>query len=123
MPTFRKSPPELVARFSELALLAGDADRKQMFGYPSCVLRGNMFMSLHEDALILRLSETDRTELAEHHGGTVFEPMPGRPMREYMVVPAELVYTDAAEEWVRRSRSYAEQLPAKKPKPPKQPRK
>ena len=28
MPTFRKSPPELVARFGELAELAGDADRK-----------------------------------------------------------------------------------------------
>lgn len=37
MPTFRKSPPELVARFGELAELAGDADRKQMFGYPVCV--------------------------------------------------------------------------------------
>lgn len=115
MPTFRKSPPELVARFSELALLAGDADRKQMFGYPSCVLRGNMFMSLHEDSLILRLSEADRAELAQH-GGTVFEPMPGRPMREYMVIPAGMVYTDAADEWVRKSRDYAEQLPAKKPK-------
>jgi hypothetical protein len=26
MPTFGKSPPELIARFGELALLAGDAD-------------------------------------------------------------------------------------------------
>src|ERR1700757_5185515 len=120
MPTFRKSPPELVARFSELAVLVGDADRKQMFGYPTCVLRGNMFMGLHEDALILRLSEADRAEFEQRHGGTAFEPMPGRPMREYVVVPADLVYTDVAEEWVRRSRGYAEQLPAKKPKPPKQ---
>ena len=44
------------------ATLAGDADRKQMFGYPSCVLRGNMFMALHEDSLILRLAEPDRAE-------------------------------------------------------------
>ncbi len=116
MPTFRKSPPELVARFSELALLAGDADRKQMFGYPTCVLRGNMFMGLHEDALILRLSDADRAEFAQRHGGTAFEPMPGRPMREYVVVPPGMVYTDAADEWVRKSRAYAEQLPARKPK-------
>jgi hypothetical protein len=31
VPTFRKSPPELIARFDELAPLAGDADRKLMF--------------------------------------------------------------------------------------------
>ena len=45
MPTFRESPPGLIARFGELAALTADADRKQMFGYPSCVLRGNMFMA------------------------------------------------------------------------------
>ncbi len=52
MPAFRKSPPELVARFDELALLASDADRRQVFGYPVCVLRGNMFIGLHENASV-----------------------------------------------------------------------
>lgn len=117
MPTFRKSPPELVARFDELALLAGDADRKQMFGYPACMLRGNMFMGLHEDSLILRLADTDRAEFLGRYDSGLFEPMPGRPMRQYVVVPPSLVYDDGAiTEWVRRSRAYAEQLPAKKPK-------
>jgi RNA polymerase sigma factor (sigma-70 family) len=116
MPTFRKSSPELIARFDELALLAGDADRKQMFGYPTCVLRGNMFMGLHEDSLILRLAESDRAEFTDRHGATAFEPMPGRPMREYVVVPPPLVYDDAVTDWVGRSRAYAEQLPAKKPR-------
>lgn len=62
MPAFRKSPPELVSRFDELASLAGHAVRKQMSGYPTCVLNGNMFMGLHEDSLILRLAEADRAE-------------------------------------------------------------
>jgi len=120
MPTFRKSPPELVARFDELALLAGDADRKQMFGYPTCVLHGNMFMGLHEDSLILRLAETDRAEFLSRFQASLFEPMPGRPMTEYVVVPSALVYDDTAlPGWVRRSRVYAEQLPAKKPRPKK----
>jgi RNA polymerase sigma factor (sigma-70 family) len=116
MPTFRKSSPELVARFDELALLAGDADRKQIFGYPACMLAGNMFMGLHENTLILRLPESDRAEFADRHGAAVFEPMPGRPMKEYVVVPPALVYDDGVSEWVRRSRAYAEQLPAKKPR-------
>jgi RNA polymerase sigma factor (sigma-70 family) len=115
--TFRKSPPELVARFDELAPLAGDADRKQMFGYPVCVLRGNMFMGLHQDSLILRLSEADRAEFLGRYDSGLFEPMPGRPMKEYVVVPPEMVYDDdAVAQWVHRSRAYAEQLPAKKPK-------
>ncbi len=113
-PAFRRSSPELIARFDELAQLAGDADRQQMFGYPTCVLRGNMFMGLHEDSLILRLAESDRAELTDHHGATAFEPMPGRPMKEYVVVPPALVYDDAVSDWVIRSRAYAAQLPARK---------
>ena len=116
VPAFRKSPPELIARFDELAQLAGDADRKLMFGYPVCVLRGNMFMGLHEDSLILRLAEADRAEFLGRYDTGLFEPMPGRPMKEYVVVPPSLVYDDAVGEWVRRSRTCAEQLPAKKPK-------
>ncbi|HEY6296728.1 MAG TPA: TfoX/Sxy family protein [Streptosporangiaceae bacterium] len=117
MPSFRKSPTELVARFGELAELAGDADRKQMFGYPVCVLRGNMFMALHEDSLILRLGDADRAEFLDRYDSGLFEPMAGRAMKEYVVVPPSLVYDDdAIPEWVRRSRAFAEQLPAKKPK-------
>jgi hypothetical protein len=116
MPEFRKSAPELVARFGELALLAGDADRKMMFGYPVCVLRGNMFMGLHGDSLILRLAEADKAEFLRRYAAGLFEPMPGRPMKEYVVVPPSLAYDEGVGEWVRRSRAYAETLPAKKPK-------
>lgn len=116
MPTFRKSPPELVARFSELAELAGEADRKQMFGYPTCVLNGNMFLGLHEDSLIMRLSEPDRAEFRDRYQAELFEPMPGRPMKEYVVVPPAVVNDDGIEAWIRRSLAYAGQLPAKKGK-------
>jgi TfoX/Sxy family transcriptional regulator of competence genes len=117
MPDFRKSPPELIARFDELAQLAGDTDRKLMFGYPVCVLRGNMFMGLHQDSLILRLAAADRAEFLARYGAGLFEPMPGRPMKEYVVFPPSLIYDDdAVSEWVRRSRTWADQLPAKKAK-------
>jgi hypothetical protein len=88
-----------------------------MFGYPVCVLRGNMFMGLHQESLILRLAEADRDEFRGRYNAGLFEPMPGRPMKEYIVVPPALLYDDATiGEWVRRSRTCAEQLPAKKPK-------
>jgi TfoX/Sxy family transcriptional regulator of competence genes len=112
-PSFRKSPAALVARFEQLANLVGDAGRKQMFGYPTCVLRGNMFMGLHQESMILRLSDADRREFLERYDTGLFEPMPGRAMKEYVVVPPSLIETDDVEEWVRRSFSYAEKLPAK----------
>jgi hypothetical protein len=73
-----------------------------------------MFMGLHEDSLILRLKEADRAEFLGRYDAGLFEPMPGRLMKEYVVVPPTLVYDDAVGEWVRRSRTWAEQLPAKK---------
>jgi len=45
------------------------------------------------------------------YGGGVFEPLPDRPMKEYVVVPPALVGTAEIEDWVRRSFAYAGQLP------------
>ena len=87
MPAFRKSPPELVARFDDLAQLAGDADRRQRSGCPVWVLRSNMFMGLHEDSIILRLAAEDRDEFLSRYDSGLVEPMPGRPMKEYVIVP------------------------------------
>jgi TfoX N-terminal domain len=111
MPTFGESPPGLVARFDELAARAAGAERREIFGYPSCVRHGNMFMGLYEDSLILRLAEPDRAEFLSRYGGELFEPLPDRPMKEYVVVPADLVGTAEIGDWVRRSLAYAEQLP------------
>lgn len=109
-----KASPEAVARFDELAEYAGDVTRRQMFGYPSCVLNGNMFMSLFGDSLVLRLGDADRAELLALPGAEQFEPMPGRPMTGFAVVPADIVGDDdAAAHWVRRARAQAETMPPK----------
>lgn len=115
-PSFSKAPSALVARFDELAALVPDAKRRPMFGYPSLVLGGNMFMSLFGDHLILRLGEADRDQITSKHGATTFEAMPGRPMKEYVSVPAPLTASAAVEDWVTRAHAYATTLPAKKPK-------
>jgi len=76
-----------------------------------------MFMGLHEDSLILRLADADRAEFLDRYGSGLFEPMPGRAMKDYVVVPPTLAYDDTAiVEWVHKSRAFAEQLPAKKPR-------
>jgi TfoX/Sxy family transcriptional regulator of competence genes len=108
-----KASAAAVARFDELAEFAGDVTRRQMFGYPSCVLNGHMFMSLFGDSLVLRLGEADRGALLDA-GGAQFEPMPGRPMTGYVMVPSAVVADDAAvAEWIRRARAHAATLPPK----------
>jgi hypothetical protein len=111
MPTSGESSPELVARLGELAALAPGADCREVYGHPSCVLHGNMFMGLYEGSLILRLPEPDRTEFLRRYGGELFEPLPGRSMKEFAVVPPVLVGTTEIEGWVRRAVAYTEQLP------------
>jgi TfoX/Sxy family transcriptional regulator of competence genes len=114
---FEKSPPELVARFDVLAGLVPEASRKLMFGFPSLVVGGYMFMGLYEDCLVLRLGADDRTALLEL-GGLVFAPMAGRPMKDYVVVPESLLAdADGMGPWVERALAYAQSLPPKKPKP------
>jgi hypothetical protein len=50
-----------------------------------------MFVGLFQDDMILRLSETRRVEVLKIDGAKIFEPMPGRPMREYVAVPPRVM--------------------------------
>jgi hypothetical protein len=39
-----------------------------MFGYPAAFVGGNLFMSLFQDSLVLRLSENDQTSFLRIDG-------------------------------------------------------
>jgi TfoX/Sxy family transcriptional regulator of competence genes len=110
---WKKSPPALVALFDAVLAREPRAERRSMFGYPAAFVNGNMATGLHQDAWMVRLDEKGRAALAGL-GGTPFEPMPGRPMREYVVLP-EAVRGDrrALARWVKRAVDTAEALPAK----------
>jgi len=113
MPKFTKAPPELVATFDRVTDLSGVEHRK-MFGYPAAFAGGNMFASLFQSSMILRLSAEDREAFARRFQAQPFEPMPGRPMREYLEVPAAVLASPKQlREWVDRALAYAASLPAK----------
>jgi hypothetical protein len=118
MPKWAKSPEALVATFD--AALPRDArvERRSSFGYPAAFVNGNMFTGLHQASLIVRLDGGDRDELLTMPGARVFEPMPGRPMQAYVVVPVAIVGdSDALGGWMGRALEYASSLPSKsKPK-------
>jgi len=69
---------------------------RPMFGNVAGFVKGNMFTGLFGNDLFVRLSEADRSELLVEPGATVKEPMTGRPMKEYVVLPTG--WRDAGEE-------------------------
>ncbi len=87
---WRKSPQDLIDLFSSVVPGPPVVQRK-MFGYPAAFVNGNLFMSLFQDDMILRLPEGLREELLKVDGAKIFSPMPGRPMREYVAIPPRVM--------------------------------
>lgn len=111
---FAKADPEVVKLFNSFAPgKRQGVEERSMFGYPCRFVNGNMFMGLHNNSMILRLQEADRLDFAKH-GATPFEPMPGRVMKEYVVVPSEMLKSQAGlKPWIEKSLDYALKLPPK----------
>ena len=112
------APPELVATFNAVLPVNQQhtIEPRKMFGYPCCFTGGHMFMGLFQDHMMLRLSPENRAELIAK-GGVIFEPSPGHPMKEYVVVPPSVLENqNALRDWVARSFAYGVSLP---PKPAK----
>lgn len=121
---WNKSSAQLAETFQAAVPDGPGVERRQMFGYPCAFVNGNMFTGLHEERLIVRLPEQQRAELLALDGAAVFEPMKGRPMREYVVVPPAILDDETTlRTWMRRARDYAASLPAKVKKSAKPSRK
>src|SRR5712692_831045 len=110
----RKSSPDLTVLFESVAPSDPKVERRKMFGWPACFVNGNMFMALHEESLILRLSEEDRQAFLKLEGAAQFKPLPGKAMKEYVVAPAWMLEEKAAlRKWVNKSLHYSLGLPKK----------
>jgi hypothetical protein len=114
MPKFEKSPPALIERFGDVAIRFPEAERRKMFGYPALFVGGNLITGLFADRWMIRLGDDDREALFRLPGAGPFEPMPGRTMTGYGVLPEDVVADDAAiDDWVGRAVAHGKTLPAK----------
>ena len=115
MPKWKPASAEWVRVFGEAVSGLANAEPRKMFGYPAAFVNGNLFAGLHSGGLVLRLPEAERLAFLERvPGAKPFEPMPGRPMREYVVGPESLAKTPAeARAWVRKALAYGSTLPKK----------
>jgi TfoX/Sxy family transcriptional regulator of competence genes len=109
-----KSSQSLIDLFSESLPDDARIERRKMFGYPAAFVNGNMFAGLFQDQMFVRLSPADRTALEAAHGPLPFEPMPGRPMKDYARAPDEVIADEAATAaLLARALAWSKALPAK----------
>ena len=90
---------------------------RPMFGNLSAFVNGNMFCGVFGDDLFVRVSDEDQAKIRKQ-GGKPFEPMAGRAMTGYvMVPPGWQKKPDDARAWVAMALAWSKRLPAKGAKP------
>jgi hypothetical protein len=84
-----KAGPETVERFDELAetFVARGAKRSQMFGMPVLKAGDKVFVGTFGDAMTFKLGPGDLERARRQTGVEPFEPMKGRAMKEWVLVP------------------------------------
>lgn len=109
--------PAAVNRFERLTPVRAGVSVKKVFGQPAAFVNGNMFMGVFGSQIFVRLSDEACRAALQEPGVRPFEPMAGRAMRGYVVLPDAILNSDAsARRWVSRSLGFAEGLPPKAPK-------
>jgi hypothetical protein len=117
MHKFEKSPPDLVDRFRRWAAEVPDAQPGQMFGYPNLFANGHLVTGLMGSDWMVRLPEERRAVLLAEPGAHVLEPMPGRPMKEYVVFPRAWIDSpERMQPWIDEALAYVRAMPPKEPK-------
>ena len=114
MPPMPKQDPKAKAFFESIVPTDHPGVTvRPMFGNTSAFVNGNMFMGVFGTDLLFRLPDGERSEI-ESEGGRPFEPMPGRPMGDYVVLPPGVVEDDRAlSEWLEKAIAVGKSLKPK----------
>lgn len=110
-----KKPNEELSKFLDESISSFDVKKKKMFGCPVYFANDNMVAGVFENDIFIRLSEKERKELIlENDEVMPFEPLKGRVMKEYVVLPDSL-YNDPEKfhGLLRSSYDHVSSLPAK----------
>lgn len=86
---------------------------RPMFGNLSGFVNGNMFAGVFGEDLFVRVSDEDQAKIRKQ-GGKPFEPMAGRAMAGYVIVPAGWQKkADTSRAWIMAAMSWSRSLPPK----------
>ena len=90
---------------------------RPMFGNLSAFVNGNMFFGLFGNNIFVRLSSADQAQLLKAKGASNLEPMKGKPMKDYVVLPSSWKSEpETVRAWVSKSLAWSSILPSKKTK-------
>lgn len=109
---WRRPDPAVTELFARLIPDPPQAERRKMFGCLAGFTQGKMFGGVHQETIVLRLGEADRQEFLKLRSAKLFVPFPGRKMREFVVVPPEILANERKlKGWIGRALEYARSLP------------
>ena len=109
-----KPEPEALKAFEALVEAAPGATVKPMFGNFGAFANGQMFAGVFGGSVFVRLGEEDRAAALKVPGAKLFEPMKGRPMREYVALPpAVCLKKKGATLWGSRALTFVMGMSAK----------
>jgi TfoX/Sxy family transcriptional regulator of competence genes len=114
MPKFEPAPEAVVNLFKTNGAGLPELELRKMFGYPCAFVSGQMLTGIFGERIMLRLSETDRARFLQLPGAKAFEPMDGRPMREYVELPTHIMNSpEQFKYWLQCGYEYVKTLPPK----------
>src|SRR5690348_7361818 len=112
--SWMKAPQSLVDLFAESLPQDPGVERRKMFGCPAAFVRGNMFAGVFQDQVFARVTPAEKADLEARYGPLPFEPMAGRPMKDYVRAPDEVIADEAAlAELLARAFAHTAGLPPK----------
>jgi len=113
-----KLAPEAAKLVASLAALDPRLETRKMFGQPAAFVNGNLCLGAFGGDVFLRLSDRDQALASKMTGVRPFEPMPGRAMHAYLILPPEVLRDRTQSRlWVDRAVGFAASLPPKAAKP------
>src|SRR5271166_3510667 len=107
-----KAPEELTTRFNAALPRHPDLQPRKMFGYAAAFVKGTFFSGLHQDNCVIRVPDEVKAALPQLAGAAAFDPMGGRPMKQWWVVPkAVSADGDALRALLAKAFARVQQLP------------
>ncbi|MCH7970477.1 MAG: TfoX/Sxy family protein [Chloroflexi bacterium] len=116
MANWPKKDEALIERVDGLLSIA-PVRRKNMFGTAAWFLESNdmMFIGAWGEGIMVRVGEGRTLDLIESGDAEPFDPMGGRPMREYVFIGGHrIAEDDELLNWLNGASEFAETLPPKK---------
>jgi TfoX/Sxy family transcriptional regulator of competence genes len=104
---------DLAARVREVVAERPGVSEQKMFGGVAFMLHGNMCVGVHDDDLIVRLSEDDAAEAIRDPAARPMD-FTGKPMTSWLyVAPSGTVDERSLRAWIDLAAGYVSTLPPK----------